>query len=94
MLTGYILRGAEMNTECSGKVPDGQSPFQHLKSVYCESGAGTTPKVVFLFADLDAAQSFHKWALQACLAANPEGKHPYDAAMDIFDEDPALRQKP
>lgn len=30
-------------------------------SAYCESGAGTTPKVVLLFATLEAAQTAHKF---------------------------------
>ena len=51
----------------SGKIQDTQKPWECLKSVYCESGAGTTPKVVFLFSTLEAAQKMHKWAVDTCL---------------------------
>ena len=32
-----------------------------VTSAYCESGPGTTPKVVLLFKTLEAAQAAHRW---------------------------------
>lgn len=50
--------------------PAGWTPLRNAISAYCESGAGTTPKVVFLFEELSDAQSAHKWAI-ASQSAKP-----------------------
>lgn len=41
-------------------------------SAYCESGAGTTPKVVLLFATLEAAQTAHKFVLWSISEREPK----------------------